>query len=315
MQHIIDTVLEVPVQQKHCSKCRVSSSSSAGVLKKCARCKVAHYCSKDCQKQHYSIHRSSCKRVAQLLQAKLLNDDTTTKVALADAIVEMTYRSCDTILSGAHGFACATRYYLEVLVSGGDEISSVDAAQANKAAFLLAALGHDEAALYVISYSNDVEGSAQEGEPQEGNPYDDFLPIVTNTSGDENTTHLVTLLFMKMKIVANSKVGADNFELFTSSPVGSTLTNVHDMIRKYLLGSDEFVAMQQAQMEALRSKIQELRPFLLYAIQECIPLTPHQAPSLFDLSSPAEFWCLLQDCFFLTPGVNQLLDKDEMDDE
>jgi hypothetical protein len=55
---------------------------------------------------------------------------------------------------------------------------------------------------------------------------------------------------------------------------------------------------------------------LLETIQNCIPLSPEEAPVLFDSGTPMEFWLLLQDCFFLTPGVFKLLDQDEiiMDD-
>eukprot|EP00127_Corallochytrium_limacisporum_P004096 Clim_evm41s157 gene=Clim_evmTU41s157 len=44
--------------QNICSGCE----KDAGDLKRCAACHSAAYCSKDCQKQHWTFHKKVCKR-------------------------------------------------------------------------------------------------------------------------------------------------------------------------------------------------------------------------------------------------------------
>ncbi|GAX29232.1 hypothetical protein FisN_28Lu091 [Fistulifera solaris] len=53
-----DTLLK---QQPYCYACK---DQIAG-LKRCSRCNVAWYCSAECQKKHFEIHREVCKQVAK----------------------------------------------------------------------------------------------------------------------------------------------------------------------------------------------------------------------------------------------------------
>lgn len=48
----------------YCANCEVTAEQlqwQRGALKRCARCKWALYCSRDCQKEHYAEHRKVCK--------------------------------------------------------------------------------------------------------------------------------------------------------------------------------------------------------------------------------------------------------------
>jgi hypothetical protein len=36
-------------------------STATGKLSRCAGCSVAYFCSKDCQKQHWGVHKADCK--------------------------------------------------------------------------------------------------------------------------------------------------------------------------------------------------------------------------------------------------------------
>jgi hypothetical protein len=42
-----------------CAACGANSSAGAA-FKKCARCKAVRYCSKDCQRTHWPVHKASC---------------------------------------------------------------------------------------------------------------------------------------------------------------------------------------------------------------------------------------------------------------
>jgi len=54
-------------QCRHCSKTSES-------LQKCGRCKIACYCSKECQTAHWSTHKTNCKRPNYLLHFHLCPD-------------------------------------------------------------------------------------------------------------------------------------------------------------------------------------------------------------------------------------------------
>ncbi|KAF1949232.1 hypothetical protein CC80DRAFT_279229 [Byssothecium circinans] len=44
-----------------CAQCQASPSS----LKQCNKCKSISYCSKECQKAHYKMHKKECAKLAQ----------------------------------------------------------------------------------------------------------------------------------------------------------------------------------------------------------------------------------------------------------
>ena len=47
-----------------CSKCG-KCEPVAAAFKKCSRCKVAFYCSKDCQEAHWKTHKQVCKKASK----------------------------------------------------------------------------------------------------------------------------------------------------------------------------------------------------------------------------------------------------------
>ena len=51
----------------HCSHCNklVKTDDEQQTLKRCSRCKVARYCSADCQKNHFAVHKKNCKKIAK----------------------------------------------------------------------------------------------------------------------------------------------------------------------------------------------------------------------------------------------------------
>jgi hypothetical protein len=50
--------------QPECSGCGKKQEAGGKTLKRCARCKVALYCSKACQKEDYKAHKKACAGLA-----------------------------------------------------------------------------------------------------------------------------------------------------------------------------------------------------------------------------------------------------------
>lgn len=270
-----------------CAKCHApGTDDDEGRLLTCSRCKLARYCCRNCQREHHLLHKKGCKRIArvreQLNDATIEESRAETFILLADTFVEVTYRSCHTLEFSVNGLASAIRYYMEALQYPNTRC------QIRKVAFLFASIGQDEAAISVLCYDTLHNNNKDAGEATmpnvipRVNPNDNVLNLIPADT-EWNATNLVTLLFIKMKLV------------------------VAQTIR---IGDKDETSM--AQMHQVRDCMD---PTLLNAIQHCIPLSPVEAPSLFDAETPFEFWCLVQDLFFMTPGVNDLFPDDDDDDE
>lgn len=58
--HQLSTVLN----KLACQNCRRSRGQNGELLQKCSRCQDAHYCCKNCQKEHWNLHKKTCKKAA-----------------------------------------------------------------------------------------------------------------------------------------------------------------------------------------------------------------------------------------------------------
>lgn len=283
------TSFGVPQPPCFCANCNKGEETKHRLLK-CARCKLARYCSRKCQREHFTLHKHCCKAIS-ILRKRLVEDgDVSARGLMADAIVSTTYRSSATMEQGFSGYAAALSLYLE-----DDDAQEK---HATTIPLLCAVFGLDDAAMSFMQHGSMVVSSR-----------DNYISLDPKHS---NVTHLVTVLFIRMRIVADLERDQTNYKVFKTTTLGRKVKRIL-RIQECLVGQSGWMQKQNEQIEEVRELIDSE---LLETIQNCIPLSPEEAPVLFDSGTPMEFWLLLQDCFFLTPGVFQLLDQDEivMDD-
>ncbi|OEU14382.1 hypothetical protein FRACYDRAFT_240922 [Fragilariopsis cylindrus CCMP1102] len=136
----------------YCVHCRCSSSSSSACIisdeaetentnRLCSRCKVVHYCSKECQKLHYQFHKKRCQLIHKLRNEILImekkkkkkeeneeDDHVGIKAEVDDVkhqkqkryelsylIFELGYMSTDTIERGKYIYQCSLLEYYKLL--------------------------------------------------------------------------------------------------------------------------------------------------------------------------------------------------------
>lgn len=58
-------------QLRTCANCRATGDWSI-----CSGCRLAHYCSPDCQRGHWKLHKAECKRQAEMLALALHRHET-----------------------------------------------------------------------------------------------------------------------------------------------------------------------------------------------------------------------------------------------
>ncbi|EJD44245.1 hypothetical protein AURDEDRAFT_137472 [Auricularia subglabra TFB-10046 SS5] len=58
------------MEQRQCDNCAVTVSTEAGVvLGICSNCKFVAYCSKECQRAHWALHKDVCRLTAAIISA------------------------------------------------------------------------------------------------------------------------------------------------------------------------------------------------------------------------------------------------------
>ena len=321
-----------------CSQCR---GQDVERVLRCSRCRVAHYCSIECQKRHFPFHKAGCKRIARLLQSHESQD------ILADSLVVLGYRETDTISNGSYYYRKALYYYLERFQKMGsleddDSAASTILSLEDKILFLMIVLGGNQKVM--------MEWCCKVSKSPRSTYYNN------NTGGDttqlfqaqglmkNDATYQCLCLLAAMRSLAeyrreqNVTTTIEDAERNLSLETAPKLNNNNE-IQSYLLSAIEKSDDGDGRIDDLLSK--EIRLLIcairhhgteeyLTHLRDTIPLTPAHAPKLLsgggntdsndDGLAPMEFWYLYQDCFFLTPGLNNVLheflpEEDEEEEE
>lgn len=312
---------------RYCSQCRVSGDDVSKMLR-CSRCKVAHFCSQECQRAHHPVHKKLCKQLADTLiklpsfakQARIddgsfvlcsPNFDETNwndfiessafqdgyrlcKKEAGDLAFTIAYSACDTPERGAAELEVALRHYLEFL-----RVMPVDEFRVEElTAFLLVALNYDEHAYTFIRFYTMTS-------PEEGQ-FQCYFRFLQMFGQDENGWVYGNMRTLQIEL-------AENRPLILNSLAFSVvllLRSIKGLIRlrdPSNLEDSGQVTDTENETRYWVKNIDDKYPGFLYHLYNTIPLVNSDQYDLFHPTTPEWFWHLLQDCFFLTPGVNSIL--------
>lgn len=135
---------------KYCLHCRKDLSELSAL--RCSRCKVVHYCSRECQKSNFSLHKSFCKKIHRLANDENASGATEDerkelRYDLAYTILTLGYKSTDTIDRGKYIYERALLEYHKLLRQDPFWIGACESV-----VLLLAMLGYDGLCLSLISF-------------------------------------------------------------------------------------------------------------------------------------------------------------------
>ena len=129
----------------YCTHCRLDLSEENTRPLKCSRCQVFHYCSKDCQKANFKLHKALCKRIHSCREKANVSEDEEknsrhkNQYDLANSIVKLCYLSTDTIDRGMTSYNTALVEYCRLLRQDFFYPGAYSSTM-----ILLAILGHDD---------------------------------------------------------------------------------------------------------------------------------------------------------------------------
>lgn len=327
----------VGARRAYCShyKCRVSEVDILPTkMSRCAMCKEARYCSRECQKMHWPIHKGNCKQIAKLRDSCLekgptecLKDEVKsivmsngqpgfTRIAsckeqLADMIFLEGYHSSDTMDRAATIYASAVSHYADLRDTDSEWLLSVSA---TKTAIILAALDRDDMAFTLLIDSFKL-GGMPVLEPPCLLPGDWVLPLMNcgralpecifhghgQAQSFPEVVKYTILLLVKLRLISNGRI-----ELFAKTDAGDHLKPAVPTISKFVCGDKAFPHQQRHDIDRLLAS-----PGVKVAakkLRDCILLsTGIDEGERFRECLPDEFLHLIQDCYFLSPGVSDLL--------
>jgi MYND finger len=250
------------------------------------------------------------------------------KRSLARTTFSLAYQSCDTLERGAGMMEVSLRHYLRLIRIAPEPLLELK----NEVSLLLLALDYDIEAFSFIHFClTQFNGAGSQVEqvwdyfwhhcPDISDSTDWIFPLQDPTMDLISDSRVVDheemdsiipilLLILKMKIVVKMRRDRDTFLAFQQTNCAGDLEQVNAVIQEFVSGDADLLHEQERQVVGLVEYINVMDPLLLSVIRDKIPLTFEHAPRLHrELCQVDELMHLLQDCFFLTPGVRSLLDE------
>jgi hypothetical protein len=258
--------------------------------------------------------------------------------ALGDFTLTMAYSECDTAQrGGAVGLEMALAHYLQLIrvapfrsttSSSTSTTSSSSERTEEIVALLLMACDYDEQAYTFIRFCT-LEApetrfdssvrflqECRDGPVQQDNKIevDDpwiYGPMELLQKKYPENRHWIrtSLAFCTVLLLRVMK----RLVRLRNDSVATTTTTTTNEARQ-----DDPLSTITATEQEIRDWVQDIDdqyPGFLFHLQNTIPLLPSDRYDVFHPSAPDSCWHLLQDCFFLTPGVNSILSEFSGDDE
>ena len=162
---LTDLFAENSISSYYCAHCRQEQSPETTALLRCSRCRVVHYCSRECQKSNFPLHKKCCKQIDKCRTQLLPKEEGNSNIGggaaatsstsssmdsqylLARTILELAYRSTDTIERGKTIYQCALLEYYKLMREDPFYIGACESV-----VLLLALLGYDDQCMGLIQF-------------------------------------------------------------------------------------------------------------------------------------------------------------------
>mmetsp|Transcript_8895 Transcript_8895/g.19976 ORF Transcript_8895/g.19976 Transcript_8895/m.19976 type:complete len:349 (+) Transcript_8895:33-1079(+) len=326
IQRAVDGVGAPPAS---CGHCRQPASL------RCARCKVTKYCSAACQKEHFKFHKKGCKSIKEKrdalekdLQQKKhvgVSDDSTTiedkvvekMLKLGELLIAVGYRESDTIVHGSLYYREALKYFvMPRRYIHGDFHRKWEGAE-DVILLLLVILGGDDGTIQEWCLESGTQ-RVMNYLPAE-NPEAISLGLQIQGYAEDDVPFQAVLLLSLMKLLANYRRDLAGLAVYketmqnAATAIGCSVSidHIFEHVSSYLMGDTHDGKIE---MEILPDSINTVISAIRYHgneshlvhLRDTIPLTSDHAPKLF-IVMINELWMIFQDCFFETPGLNDIL--------
>lgn len=274
------------LRDRFCAGCLQPDSSDKRWMV-CSRCKVTPYCSPECQKEHFCSHKKDCKQVDRIAKS----DDPRHYLPLAQKLFCVCYRSCDDDFRKVHWEVCIDAYNLAL--SKGIRGYQIHDEMA------LVWLGLDKLAMALEELIKNVEFGP---DPSPGikvkglTVLDDTMDVPKAWNTEWTETDLLILLAIKLQVIAQLRAGPASFgkDLQAAMPRQD---------RAHVKA-----ALKEQERQAKRI-VRDIGTWwgggIAKALRDARPFSNKESPNVI-FTQPEQFR-LLQDIFFKTPGVKDVL--------
>lgn len=280
--------------KRYCMQCRVAEDDPEAKEKllRCVRCRIGLYCSRECQKKNWPLHKRICKNLQstwaeydksqEAAEQDSKEDESLSSMAidrkmrsssqLAMALIDFAYFSTDTVERGASVCEQALRNLLWCVDTSMKPFQNAQCLLA-----LAACLGYDDGTLKLVEFMHYTHNNPISKDSQ-GIRDDVKLKSASEYNGPGLDLVYTCLLLIRMRKLAQYRANT----------------------REEESSSETLLDLEASAREIVGVCVEKCR-----WVFDCIPpdgdlLIPEASNDLFGSNS---CWLLIQDCFVLTPGV------------